>query len=551
MSPGTSLAQTASEITPDNFQPELRNFDGSVVFTGEEGTQAPPGSENIGITLGGVNLQDALPEMAAANDAFEARLTRGRIPVSELFVAAAELEEAYAQAGFVLARVVLRQQTLRNGSALDVIVVNGFVETVDTTNVPENIKARVDQLTQQLVNRPGLTRRELERQLLLAGDTPGTALRSALARGETLGGTVIALDPEYRVMTGFVGFGNPASDELGEFTLDFGAELNSAFKLGETIYIRLSTAPDSVFGSDPTSRIFAVGAVLPLGSSGASLNVEATQSDTTPDNPLVPTRSDFSRQSVRLIYPFIRERQWNVSGQFALDTAQDSQELISGATIFEDQLTVLRGGADLTYLHENGALSRGNLVVSVGIDAFGARTEGDAMSSTIPLSRAGADAEFTKLAGSFSHSGALNDWLSLAVSARFQSSFGEPLLTSEQFSLVGPQELSTFDSGSLRGDSGWVARTELSTQLETSVGQIPLLVSPYLFAGFGYAKIENPTAIEQRSTEALAYGIGVDLFSRIESNYRSNSIRVEYGIGERDDAFPDNQRLSVLANFRF
>ena len=551
LGPGEPVAQTASEITPEDFQPELRNLNGTVVFTGQAGTTAPPGSENIGITLGDVNLQDALPEMAVANSAYKRRLTRGRIAVSELFAATADLEAAYAEAGYVLARVVLQQQTLRDGGTLNVVVINGYVEAVDTTNVPDNIKERVDRLTARLINRRGLTRRELERQLLLAGDVPGTALRSALARGEGPGATIIALDPDYRMVTGFVGFGNPTGDELGGITLNFGAELNSALGRGETLYVRLSGAPEEFLTSDPRSRIFALGAVVPLGYSGASVNVEATMSDTTPDDAVTPTRSDFNRQSVRFIYPFQRGRQFNLSGQFALDRAQDSQDLIGSGPVFDDRLTVMRAGLDLAYVHDGGAVTQGNLILSKGIDALDARTAAEAAATAVPLSRAGADAEFTKIAGSFTHNRALSDRLGLLVSGRFQSSFGDPLLTSEQFSLVGAQELSTFDSGSLRGDSGWVLRSELSTQFQANIGQVPVLLSPYLFAGFGYVKLENPTAAEQAETEAYAFGVGMDLFAKTDSNYRSSSIRIEYGRGERDDSSPDDNRFSIVGNFRF
>ena len=91
-----ALSQTASSVTPESFQPQLQDLGGSVVFSGNTGTQAPPGSDQIGITLSGVTLEGAFPQMAAANAGFEQRLTRGRIPVSELFEASSELEAAYA-----------------------------------------------------------------------------------------------------------------------------------------------------------------------------------------------------------------------------------------------------------------------------------------------------------------------------------------------------------------------------------------------------------------------------------------------------------------------
>lgn len=543
-------AQTASQITPREFTPELQRLRGSVVFTGQPGTQAPPGSEAIGITLSGVDLQNPLPQMAGANRAYVDRLTRGRIPVSELFEATAALEAAYADAGYVLARVVLPQQSLRDGGRLRVVVVNGFVETVDTSNVDPNIRRRIDQLTASLVNRPGLTREELERQLLLAGDIPGTALRSAIAAGEAQGATVIGVDPEYRLITGFVGFGNPSSTELGEFNLNTGIEINSPFKLGETLYARLSGAPEKLFSEDPRSRVFALGAAVPVGISGASVNVEATFSDTMPDDAAAPTRSDFDRQSFRFFYPWKRGRILNVTGQAMLDLQQEEQALIGGGTIFRDQLTILRAGANMSLLLPDRSFTQAALVLSRGIDAFGARTAAEAAGGP-PLSRAGADATFTKLVGSASHQRDLSERIALSVTGRFQTSFGRPLVNSEQFGLVGGSELSSFDNGALRGDSGAVVRAELSTRFDSTISELPVSFSPYVFAGYGVAKLENPTALEQSITKAASYGIGLDVASSMNSSFRSGSMRIEYGIGTRDDATPDEKRFSISGTFRF
>lgn len=51
---------TASQITPETLTPELRQLDGSIVFSGQPGTQAPPGAEAIGVTLADVDLQLSL-----------------------------------------------------------------------------------------------------------------------------------------------------------------------------------------------------------------------------------------------------------------------------------------------------------------------------------------------------------------------------------------------------------------------------------------------------------------------------------------------------------
>ena len=555
MASGAAFAQnTASSITPGSLAPASQRLNGSIAFTGQAGTQAPAGSEQIGITLSGVDLEDALPQLAAENDAFMAQLTRGRIPVSELFEATAALEASYAEAGLVLSRIILPQQNLRDGGRLKVTVLNGFVEQIDTTNVPENVRARIEVLTASLKDKPGLTRAELERQLLLASDVPGTVLRSALTPGKAQGAAVITLEADFRPVTGFVGFNNGASDALGRFNLSTGVEFNNPLKFGETFYLRFSGAPQKLVGSAPRSRVLAGGLTVPLGFSGLNLNVEATSSNTTPDTPIAPTRSFYDRQSIRLLYPFIRSRQINFSGQVSLDLQEDTQELLTGGVVvplFKDKMTVLRFGGNITYTHKNNAVTDGRFVLARGLDTLGARTAKEAAASGLQLSRAGSDASFAKLTGSVSHRRALTDELALSVSGRFQTSFGNALVNSEQFSIVGGQEISTFDSGSLSGDGGWVVRPELSTKVRTNFGKMPVSLSPYVFIGLGKASLSNPTAIEKRSVIAKAYGVGLDLFSQTDTSFQSSSIRVELGRGERNDDKPNKTRFSISANVQF
>lgn len=545
-----AFAQSASEVTPESFQPKLQKLSGSLVFTGQVGTRAPAGADQIGVTLSDVKLENAFPQMAEANAEFKERLTRGRIPVSELFHAVAELEATYAKAGFVLSRVVLPQQSLRDGGALRVAIVDGFVETIDVSQAPPAVRRRLEALTTPLVDRKRTTLADLERQLLLAGDIPGVALGSALSIGQKPGGTVITLDPKFRKATGFVGFDNFSSDALGGFTIHAGFELNGVLQFGESIYGRMSIAPEGAFASGSPYQVFGAGVVFPVGQSGLLANVEATTSDIRARNTEARTRSKFDRQSFRLIYPWVRSRKVNVSSQFALDMSQESQkQLETNQMIFKDKVTALRAGVNLSYIHDGGAATSMGLVLSRGLDALGARTAAD-VTADLPLSREKGDAVFTKLNASLSHERMIGKNLSLNTSARAQTSFGKPLLASEKFGIVGPSELSTFDSGKLSGDSGWVVRGELSRAHQVRLGSLPVRLSPYLFAGVGGIRIYQPTDVEKSHQVARSYGIGVDLMTQTGSKFQSNSLRIEFGKGEqRDDQ--DDTRFSISGNFRF
>ncbi|MCF7699912.1 ShlB/FhaC/HecB family hemolysin secretion/activation protein [Loktanella sp. M215] len=523
-------------------------MNGAVVFTGQPGTQAPPGSESIGITLSSVTIENASPALATANEAFRTRLTQGRVPVSELFDATAALEEAYANAGFVLTRVVLPQQSLRDGGVLRVTVVSGFVETVDTAAVPAPVRQRLDSLTVPLLDRTGITLRELERQLLLAGDASGVALNTALAAGTRPGGTVLALDAAFRRVTGFIGADNFASSDLGRPVINAGVEVNSALSLGETLYGRLSAAPEGVLSGEPRYRVLALGALVPVGASGLTLNAEVTSSRTHPESNVAPTRSAFDRQSLRLIYPVIRSRELNLSTQIGIDHQTDSQDLLvpgGAAAIYEDEITVLRAGLSGSKQTGEGQLLEGGITLSRGLDIFGARRAG-----AVPLSRQGAAPEFTKLNLSARYQRAVGETLTFSLSGRAQSAFGDAVVTAEQFGIVGAGDLSSFDSGGLRGDSGYVLRTEVARPINTTLLGRSSVFSPYVFAGFGAVSLARPTALEQDRVTANAYGLGFDVLLQGETPFRADTIRVEFGKGNRDDG-KDDTRFSISGNFRF
>ncbi len=549
---GTALAQTASELTPDSFEPSLQRLDGEVRFTGQAGTEAPPGAQDIGITLSGVRLDGAFEEMSAANAAYQTRLTRGQIPVSELFEATADLEAAYADAGYVLARIVLPQQALRDGGVLRVTVVDGVVEDVETDALPDEVRGRVETLTDPLIGQSRLTLSQLERQLLLAGDTPGLGLDSALAAGERQSGTIIALDSQFQPVTGFVGLDTYVPEDLNDFALNGGVEVNSALGLGEVFYGRFAGALPDLFSDDPLYRTLAAGILVPVGTSGLSFNLEFTTSETTPQDQLVDTNSSFDRWSLRAAYPVLRGRQANLNLRAILDVQDDEQDQLAGGgrtPVYEDAITALRFGVDGSYRTAGDALFRGGVMLSLGQDWFDARSAEDAAGGT-PLSRAGADSDFRALAANFSYDRRLGDQVGFSLLGTAQTSFGDPLMISEQFSIAGQGAISAYDSGALSGDSGWMLRAELSSAREMQLGDMPLAISPYVFAATGSVTIEAPTAVEVGTETARALGLGVNLFAQGESRFRALSAQLEFAAGDRSDG-SDSSMLGFTLSHRF
>ncbi|MEX0285259.1 MAG: ShlB/FhaC/HecB family hemolysin secretion/activation protein [Paracoccaceae bacterium] len=551
---GTGPAQaqsTAADIVPDNIQPQNQRPVPSVTVARDPGVEPPPGSENLFVRVGTVRIEGALPQMADANEAFKARLEGRRVAVSELFRATGDLELAYADAGLVLSRVILPQQQVVDGGTLRVVVIDGFIQDIDASAVPAPVHKRIVDLTNPLIGKRGLTRGELERALLLAGDTYGIALGSTLTTGSVQGGVIMVLDARFKPWSATVGFDNAVEDDLGPLSFNAGVEINSALGLGETFYGRIGGTPKSLFGTDPQNRVLALGGVIPIGLSGLTFNLEGTSSRTRPENVLVPTNSAYDRLSARLYYPWVRSRSFNLSSQFILDRTSDEQNLLvlgNEVPIYQDELSVLRATLVANRTFDNGSIANAEAVFSRGIDAFGARRAGG---GGTPLSRAGADSVFSKFVLGAGYAKPFENGVNLSVNARLQTGFGNPLLVSEQFNATGAQELSSFSSGAIKGDSGWVARGEVSKQYPVSVQGLDIVLNPYMFAAYGVVTLENPSIVEQSTVKASSFGIGTEMFTSEDSPFRAGTIRLEYGYGRRDDRLPNGSRFNIMAMRRF
>lgn len=555
-------AQTASRITPPSFAPNETRAGSSLTFNGRPGLGAPAGADKFDVRLSGVGVEGAPTGFDSEIRALEGRLVGRRIAATEIFTAAQELEAALVRAGYVLTRVVLPAQTVRDGNRLRLVVVSGYVERIDYRNVPDAVRARIGALVESLVGRRDLKLGEIERRLLLAGDTPGVALRSTLTPGSDTGGTVLVIDAEYRPLSGFVGVDNTVGAQLGRWTLGTGLDLNSVLGFGETIYGRAFGHPGgndsngfgSLFSENSRLRTLSAGIVVPLGTDGLTLNVEGTNSHTTPriDN-VIESTSDYDRVSVRLRYPWLRSRTANVFSEFAFDATQEKLSfIVPGAAlpVSLDRLRIFRLAGDGDLKLDGGGLLAARGIVSFGVDGLGARSAADA-TPLLPLSRFGADAEFQKLDILASFTQPLAEHLVLGLYARGQTSFGQVLPRSEQIGTASVQELSTFDTGSLGGDSGWVVRGEVSSPYVLPVGGHAVSVAPYLFGATGALYLERPTVLESGHLQVSSVGIGLRLASALGLALPQASVTLEFGRRFRDDRLPDANRFTMVGSLRF
>jgi hemolysin activation/secretion protein len=559
-----SFAQTASQITPPSFAPNLERG-GGLVIPGTPGLATPPGAEKLFVKLSGVSIKGGLPQLAAATAELEARLTGHKISGADVFAAARDLEAAYARAGYVLVRVVLPPQRLVNGARLKLVVVDGFIERIETKDIPERVRNRIMQLVGPLMGRRSLTLTEIERRVLLAGDTPGVVLRSTLAPGKTEGATILVIDATYQPVSETLSYDNTLSKALGRNVLGAGLDFNSVAGLGELVYLRAYGDPNDgdngFFKEYPRNRTLAAGFIVPVWIDGLTFNAEYTDARTTPEAIAgIQTTDTFERLSLRLRYAWLRGRTANFNSELDFDSQDEKQSLFVATMpvpLSHDRIRVVRFVNDGDVLTPWGATISGRATASFGINGLNARTAVDA-SPLLPLSRFGADAEFDKFDIVLGYNQNLLDHLAVSLTARGQYSFNAPLLHSEQIGIANTTGLSAFDAGTIVGDQGYVVRGELQSpwalplQYPGYGPNIGVVAAPYIFGAYGEVSLQQPTALEAGRIRGTSYGGGLRFGGGAAGMLSNGSLTLEYGHATRSDAVAAvGDRFTAVAAFRF
>ncbi|WP_337271433.1 ShlB/FhaC/HecB family hemolysin secretion/activation protein [Oryzifoliimicrobium ureilyticus] len=555
-----AFAQTASQITPPTFAPQpLVNSRGRIQLPATQGLNAPAGAEKLFVTPSGVEIDGAFPELRELNANVEQRLMRRKISGAEIFAAARDLEQAYANAGYILARVSVPPQTISNGSKIKLVVTDGYIEAIDASAFDTSIRPRVEKLLAPLIGKRHLQKREIERRVLLAGDIPGVTLRSTLRAGSTTGSTILVLNGRFDAVSATLSVDDGVSKELGRVSVGSGVQFNNMLGLGEQIYLRANGYPhggdDGFFSSDPRNRLLAAGIIVPFDIDGLSLNLEGTDARTHPESDAGFTLADhFQRFSTRLNYDWWRGRDLDLATNLIFDVTRERQTVVlpGGDLPFtEDRLRVLRLSQSLNWQNDWGGVFTASLTGSFGLSALGAR-EG---TGALPLSRDGAEPDFQKLDANWRYIQPFaNDKLQFTLSGRVQTSFGQTLVSSEQMSLGGFDGLSSYASGKLDGDAGALARLEVAYPL-TGTTQLTdkgftVVFAPYLFAAGGVIKLESPTAAESGTIRAASYGLGIQTALAQSSSDKAASLSLEYARGEDSQGnSPNRFNLRLLTSF--
>ena len=533
---GQVQATSPSQQPPGELAGDLTN---ETVFSLPQvrGVTAPNGAEDTRFVLGNILLEGGQDSLNAR--ALQAAPQAGiNLTIEELFEYAGLVQQLYLEAGYPLARVIVPAQDIQpEGGDFRIQIVNGYIDRIDTSALSEKVSGQVKKMLSPLVGNDTVTAAELERRVLLAGETNGVTLRTALTPGEDIGSATLVVTGGYRAVQAVLSVDNRIIEDAGREQATLSAAFNSVLGMGEQVVLTTATALNEPgLGPSALRSYVGISASAPVGVNGWSVGVQAIQASNSPDpvSPGVQFESEFFRTGISASYALRRARKRSTSLTLGFDASFEEQRLdllANDVSLFADRTRVARielsgyeimgGGTSFSY---DAQLSR-------GLNALGARTASDA-STVRPLSRDGAEADFTKLSVEAVVHQNLSNTLNLQANLRAQSSFNAPLLRSEQISFVSANLVSGPPSGLVTGDRMVAARVEAQSNVRMNDS---IRVQPYIAIAGGESHLERATVLERKHSGASSAGIGFRSQYQIAGNARLD-VQLEWASVQSKDS---------------
>lgn len=414
------------------------------VPTGAPGLQVPPDLMERKVTFHQVVVEGATAFTGQELEPLFAPLLNKTVAFPEVVAAVNRVSARYEESGYVFFNVILPQQDF-SGDKLRVVVIEGYISNVEIQDgiKSEAVRARIASLVGKLVGRHPLKRSDLERQLLLAADTPGASLKAGVKADPSgkLGAVDLVIDGTFERFTPIA--------QVDSFDITAGSSVNlRAGVIGRSLLLGGDQLELRYVASLPWDRL-QLGDVrysLPVGTDGGRLEFIGQGVWQRPPTTVNGIPVDLLGRSLlgRMQYsqPILRGMKTSLIGIAAVDVIEVNYTLL-GANVPGDSLRVLRGGMSATMADDLDGVWAATLLGSVGVNVFNAAAP----------SRVDSAPTFTKLNASLQRFQTVSPTVTVVAKTSLQLTSNN-VPASEVFSFGGRDFGRAFDIASSVGDQG-------------------------------------------------------------------------------------------------
>ena len=198
----------------------------------------PPDAEKVRFVLSRLEITGNQVYPEGELRPFYAPLLGQEVSLSQVFQVADELTAKYRNNGYVLSRVVVPAQNIRDG-VVQLQAIEGYVAETRVQGTSAGPRSTIDQQVEAIRNSRPLSASVLERELLLLNDLPGLTVASTLAPSAVPAASDLTVDLTERRLTGYARVNNRGSKSLGPWRADLGGSVQQVFGGYDRLYGRL------------------------------------------------------------------------------------------------------------------------------------------------------------------------------------------------------------------------------------------------------------------------------------------------------------------------
>lgn len=443
------------------------------------------------------------------------------LTVGMLETVAGTITRYYRERGFILAKVYIPQQRVRDGVVV-LMLLPGNLGEVAVLNAKKYREKPLENIFTPVIGKP-VTTHSIEERLYLINDLPGLSAQAYFEPGSQVGETRLNINVrQEKKFNGNIRIDNQGSESTGEYRLYADGYWHNPSGFGDQLHI-------GILGTfEPSNSLYgAIHYGVPFFSPWARLTIGGSTNDFVSDS---LTGVTFTGKSVvydaALSYFVTRSRAKNASVEMRIsEVTSDIEEKLGVLSLDEDELDDTVRNLDLLFnfdvlLERWRALHQGELRLTYGDFAKGRGIYQD--ENPVSLSFSYWFSKFAKVP--FTDN---NSRLQVRIAGQYSDT---SLPGTSQFTLTGPNKLRAFNINQYIADLAAYLAVDWFFEIPRFSGEN--VIQPYIFWEAGYGDTKDgglraslPDAAirpERPGSWALMSDVGAGLRFSIRENLRGN-----------------------------